>query len=279
MNRLNILMSTSACLLALTAGVRAQGNAGVPSSTRSDETHAPYRPAHTQVAEPSWSGPITKMNKASKLIGMDVHNAQNQKLGSIEDLALDLQSGKIGYAVLSVGGFLGLGDKYIAVPIDQLRPAPNGDGLVLNVDKSQIQNAPGFAKTEWPALNAVGESAWWEGAQTAQGAPATVHSETGAARSGNEPAKEFSGSARHQTVHGRITSLNRSSGTLTVSDAAGSQEFKVDKNAMIRMSGKPNAELSDLKQGDSVSVTFHQENGSDVADSINASRQGPPEVK
>ena len=81
---------------------------------------------------------LSKANKASDLIGMDVRNQQNEKLGDIKDLVVDLPSGKISYAVLSVGGFLGIGDKLIAVPPSAFSVAPTQDTLVLNADKAKI---------------------------------------------------------------------------------------------------------------------------------------------
>src|SRR5690242_8496972 len=77
---------------------------------------------------------LTKANKASSLIGMDVRNQQNEKLGDVKDLVVDLHTGKIAYAVLSVGGFLGIGDKYVAVPPNEFQMAPDGKDLILNAD-------------------------------------------------------------------------------------------------------------------------------------------------
>src|SRR5256885_13714801 len=58
-------------------------------------------------------------NRASEIIGMEVRNAQDQKLGKIEDIILDLASGHVSYAVLSMGGVLGIGDKLVVVPANQ----------------------------------------------------------------------------------------------------------------------------------------------------------------
>src|SRR5688572_27071093 len=64
------------------------------------------------------------MYRASKLIGADVENPQGEDLGDIKDVVLDSQTGRIAYAVLTFGGFLGLGEKYYAVPFAALTPAP-----------------------------------------------------------------------------------------------------------------------------------------------------------
>jgi len=67
---------------------------------------------------------------------MAVKNLQNENLGKINDLVFDPESGRISYAVVSIGGVLGVGDKLIAVPVTSLRPQPGQKHLVLNMDKA-----------------------------------------------------------------------------------------------------------------------------------------------
>ena len=98
---------------------------------------------------------VTDINKASKLIGMQVRNTKNENLGKIADLVLDQKSGKVAYAALSVGGVLGVGDKLVAVPFEAFTPNPGQDGLVLNIDKQRLQQAPGFSQNNWPDLDAA----------------------------------------------------------------------------------------------------------------------------
>ena len=98
---------------------------------------------------------VTDINRASKLIGMQVRNTKNENLGKISDLVLDPKSGKVAYAALSVGGVLGVGDKLVAVPFEAFTPNPGQDGLVLNIDKQRLQQAQGFSQNNWPDLDAV----------------------------------------------------------------------------------------------------------------------------
>src|ERR1700685_1732706 len=86
------------------------------------------------------------------LIGSSVVNAQNQDLGKIEDLVFDATSGRIAYAVLSFGGFLGMGDKYFAIPWNAFHFDLPQKRAVLNLDKMRFENAPGFDKDKWPNL-------------------------------------------------------------------------------------------------------------------------------
>lgn len=109
-------------------------------------------------------------NKASGLLGMEVRNNDNEKLGEIKDLVMDLNSGKVSYAVLAVGGFLGIGEKLIALPPASLRISDDKAHLILNADKARIQAAPGFAATSWPSVNDPEINSFWKAEAT--GAPA-----------------------------------------------------------------------------------------------------------
>jgi sporulation protein YlmC with PRC-barrel domain len=91
--------------------------------------------------------------RSSKLIGADVVNPQGENLGDIKDVVIDPVTGRMAYAVLSFGGFLGLGDKYFAVPWAALSPkSGEKEQFVLNVDKERLKNAPGFDKNNWPDM-------------------------------------------------------------------------------------------------------------------------------
>ena len=100
---------------------------------------------------------VADINKATGLIGMEVKNPQGEKIGQIKDLVLDLNTGQVSYAVLAVGGFLGIGEKLIALPPSALQADPQDKKLVLNADKDKIVNATGFAATNWPE---VGSKPW-----------------------------------------------------------------------------------------------------------------------
>jgi len=63
---------------------------------------------------------------------------------------IDAESGAIAYAVVSFGGFMGMGNKLFAIPWKGLSFSPTEMKLVLNVDKEKLKNAPGFDKESWP---------------------------------------------------------------------------------------------------------------------------------
>jgi len=87
---------------------------------------------------------------ASTLHGDSVKNPKGDDLGKIEDFMLDLETGRVRYAVLSFGGIMGIGDKLFAVPPEALAIDHDKKCLVLDVDKERLKNAPGFAKDQWP---------------------------------------------------------------------------------------------------------------------------------
>ncbi|MDX1530108.1 MAG: PRC-barrel domain-containing protein [Rhodothermales bacterium] len=92
----------------------------------------------------------TRVLSASTLNGDTVYNTRGEELGTIEDFMLDLENGRISYAVLSFGGFLGLGDKLFAVPTEALQLDTVNERFVLDVNKETLKDAPGFDKDNWP---------------------------------------------------------------------------------------------------------------------------------
>jgi PRC-barrel domain len=104
------------------------------------------------MAEPRAARSTDIVPAKKTVIGSKVVNVQNEDLGKIEDLVFDVGIGRIAYAVLSFGGFLGMGDKYFAIPWNAFRFNLTEKRAVLNVDKKLLENAPGFDKDNWPNL-------------------------------------------------------------------------------------------------------------------------------
>jgi sporulation protein YlmC with PRC-barrel domain len=89
---------------------------------------------------------------ASTLAGDHVRNPAGEDLGKVEEIMLDVSTGRVAYAVLSFGGFLGMGSKLFALPWDALTLDEDNHEFVLNVDKQKLENAPGFDKDNWPDM-------------------------------------------------------------------------------------------------------------------------------
>ena len=100
----------------------------------------------------------TRVLSASTLSSDDVYNPKGEKLGSIKELMLDIESGKVCYAVLSFGGFLSLGEKLFAVPWSALTVDTENKRFVMDTDEERLKNAPGFDTDHWPNM----ADATWE---------------------------------------------------------------------------------------------------------------------
>jgi hypothetical protein len=86
---------------------------------------------------------------AEKVIGTTVYNPAGEKLGSIEDIMMDKVSGRTCYAVLSFGGFLGMGDKHYPLPWSELTYDRRYEGFVVNRDKKMLEGAPSYAEDDF----------------------------------------------------------------------------------------------------------------------------------
>lgn len=88
------------------------------------------------------------MIAASKVNGSRVCNAAGEALGAIHDVMLDKQSGHVTYAVMSFGGFLGIGEKYHPLPWHKLTYNEAYDAYVVNLDKRTLEAAPSYGTSE-----------------------------------------------------------------------------------------------------------------------------------
>lgn len=95
----------------------------------------------------------TQLLSAGTLQGDPVINLEGEEIGRVEELMIDLDSGHVGYAVLSFGGFMGMGRKLFAVPWQALTVDLERECLVLDVPKEVLQEAPGFDPDNWPDID------------------------------------------------------------------------------------------------------------------------------
>ncbi len=87
---------------------------------------------------------------AGTIEGDDVCNLNGDKLGTIQDVMLDVQRGDIRYAVLSSGSFLGMGERLFAIPWSVLKLDGANKRFTLDLDLDRFKGAPGFDKDSWP---------------------------------------------------------------------------------------------------------------------------------
>lgn len=123
-----------------------------------------YKAPPTAGAGPDPSrGPGPQLMGADTLIGNEVYNRAAEELGDIKEFMLDMRTGQVSYAVLSYGGFLGMGEKLFAVPWEALSLDTEKKRFVLDVERDRLESAPGFDKDHWPDMADPG---WEKGIHT-----------------------------------------------------------------------------------------------------------------
>lgn len=109
------------------------------------------------IVHTEYSTPYRRVLSASALTKGSVRNGMNEDIGSIKEIMINVPSGRVEYAMLSVGGFLGMGDRLFAIPWKSLVLDEDHKCFILDVDKSWLENAPGFAKSNWQEM---AETSW-----------------------------------------------------------------------------------------------------------------------
>lgn len=94
------------------------------------------------------------LERANKILGMEVTDLQDRKLGKVKDLAIDLEAGRIAEVIVGTGGFVGVDEKMIAVPPEALSTDYSGKQLRL-ADTKTFETAPFFWLTEWRQAQAT----------------------------------------------------------------------------------------------------------------------------
>jgi sporulation protein YlmC with PRC-barrel domain len=105
------------------------------------QTHTTTSAARPMTATPAALTVQPDQMRASKLIGSSVYDVQNQDIGSVKDIVLT-KAGNVSSVVIDVGSFLGMGGKYVAVSMNDLKT--NNDRLTLDRTKDQLKAAPAF---------------------------------------------------------------------------------------------------------------------------------------
>ena len=92
----------------------------------------------------------TRAISASRVIGSNVYDTSGTSIGDVHDIVLDKQSDKIMFAVLSFGGFLGIGEKYHPLPWNALKYDVELGGYVVNLTREQLEGGPVYDDTDEP---------------------------------------------------------------------------------------------------------------------------------
>lgn len=89
---------------------------------------------------------------AEDFAGIEVVNSEGEDLGKVEKVMIDVKEGKVAYAVLSFGGFLGMGEKLFAIPWKALEISPSEEKFVLKIPRERLKGARGFDRSNWPDM-------------------------------------------------------------------------------------------------------------------------------
>ena len=221
--------------------------------------------------------PVCRANKATGLIGMDVRDQQNEKVGDVKDVVMDFPSGRVGYVVLSRAGFIGTGESLMAVPPQELRISAAGDHLIINADRITLMNAPKFSYNNWPDPNSMANwNAYWNTDMSAVGGT-SVGISTGHASSADtyvSPRLESRyvydrAIASDHVFRGTIVAIDPAGRTMTVEGLDGTRTFAFSDRPVLTLKSSRNPSLIDFKVGYPVNVGYHQDAaGNYMADSL-----------
>jgi sporulation protein YlmC with PRC-barrel domain len=254
-----ILGVGSICAADVQVNANANGNNNGPK-VDAEVRHDNDRDHRVYTQEPRPQNEIRNVNRAQKLVGMEVRNRDGDKLGEVKDVVLDLQSGRVAYVAVSVGGFLGIREKLIAVPANAIVPSESGSVLILDASKGDIQDAPGFAATNWPDYRSAQTDVFFHPRNrgTAAGSERGGSKLYTDANSKDHDVRVEANTERDREIVGRVKSIN---GNTIVVDANGRLEtFSLNDNRSIRS--------SDYRIGDRIVVKYHSDNGRMMIDTL-----------
>lgn len=98
--------------------------------------------AGREVLDVSVTEAVTNGYRASKIIGMDVKNSEGHTVGSVDDLIV-ASDDYVGHAIISVGGFLGMGVRHVAVPLEDIKDI-HGKAVLPGATKGRLKSLPEF---------------------------------------------------------------------------------------------------------------------------------------
>ena len=91
-----------------------------------------------------------RLISSTKVEGTNVYNPEGEHVGSVDSFMVDKHSGKVAYAVMSFGGFLGIGERYHPLPWEALKYDTSMGGFVVDITREQLEGGPSFSRDEDP---------------------------------------------------------------------------------------------------------------------------------
>jgi sporulation protein YlmC with PRC-barrel domain len=128
-------------------GIAVRRQKRIVVATRKDQQMSDYD-STTATQRHDWDSPENPVISSERVTGTNVYNAEGNKLGSIETVMIDKVSGQVRFAVMSFGGFLGIGEKYHQLPWDGLTYDEDQGGYVVNISRAGLEGAPSYERDE-----------------------------------------------------------------------------------------------------------------------------------
>jgi sporulation protein YlmC with PRC-barrel domain len=104
-------------------------------------------------SEADYSEDRSDLIASDRVEGTAVYARNGDRLGTIKNFMVGKRSGQVEYAVMSFGGFLGIGDDHYPLPWDQLSYQPDFGGYVVDVTKEQLKDAPHYGASDAPTYD------------------------------------------------------------------------------------------------------------------------------
>jgi hypothetical protein len=102
---------------------------------------------------PPATKPVNRFIASNRVEGTTVYGPDGRKVGTVHSFMVDKLTGRVAYAVLSFGGFLGLGQRYHPLPWSSLRYDMGREGYVVNVDKAMLEGSPSYRPDDAPEFD------------------------------------------------------------------------------------------------------------------------------
>jgi sporulation protein YlmC with PRC-barrel domain len=210
----------------------------------------------------AWDGSFNNVHKASELIGINVNNSSDQKIGDVKNLGLDLQAGRVAYVILGSGGVLGVGDKLYVMPPNAFTLGADKKTLVSGIDKAKLEGAPTLNGQNWGQISDAqfatrvyqhyGKQPYWSGAQvTSTGREqetVTPNAQGGVSGSERISRNNNANASRSGGVFGNVEDARRLIG-LNIENAGGDNLGKLSDIVVDLESGRALYAVADLKSG------------------------------
>jgi sporulation protein YlmC with PRC-barrel domain len=191
---------------------------------------------------------VRAINRASHLIGMSVKNPRNEDLGGIKDIVLNLPAGTISYLVVGVGGFLGIGEKLLAIPPEAFaipQDQEREERLVLNASRESMEKASGFPRTNWPDVY-----------QPLPAPDFLAPAERPTIGSPDVPRPRFEPAAEVRSFAGRLSAVHPEQGMLVVEGERETLQFQLHDRTLLSVGQITRPSPGDLRIGDRITVRY-----------------------